>query len=100
MQQDHPALHVDVEQHPSDSILTQTRPDFIKSVAQRSTNRHPNRPTEFHSLDVYTDLLPIFDRAERLQPIAYRLPARTSPKEDRLYSFQARRLDWTAHLPE
>jgi len=62
MQQDHFAFRVDIEQHPSNSVLTQARTYFVKSIAQRSADRHSNWPTEFHGFNVYSDLLPILDR--------------------------------------
>jgi hypothetical protein len=40
MQQDHFALRVDIEQHPSNSVLTQARTYFVKSIAQRSANAY------------------------------------------------------------
>jgi hypothetical protein len=88
MQQDHFAFRVDIEQHPSNSVLTQARTYFVKSIAQRSADRHSNWPTEFHGFNVYSDLLPILDRVERLPPRAHWLPASSSPKENYLYSFQ------------
>jgi hypothetical protein len=98
MQQDHPASRVDLKQHPSDPVPSQTRSYFVKSIAQRSTDRHSNRPTEFHGFDVYADLLPILDWAERSQPLAYRLSASTSPEKDYLYFFPGRGLGRAAHV--
>ena len=89
MQQDHPALRVDIKQHPSDAVLTQARPHFAKPIAQGSTDWHSNRSTEIHGFDVYANLFPILDGGERPQPLAHRLPAGISPKEDYLYSLQA-----------
>jgi hypothetical protein len=99
MQQNHPALRVNIKQHPSDLVSTQTRPDFVKTVAQGFTNRHANRPTKFHGFDVYADLLPIRDRAERPQPLTHRLPASASTKEDYLDALLTRGLDLTARVP-
>ena len=81
MQQDHPAPRIDIKHHPSDPVLGQTRPHFVKPIAQRSTDRHSNRPSEFQGFDVYADLFPVLDWAQRSQPLAYWLSASAGPKK-------------------
>jgi hypothetical protein len=59
MQQNYPALLVNVEKDPGDSVLGQTRPHFVDAVAQWFASGHPNRPAELDSLDVFANPLAV-----------------------------------------
>jgi hypothetical protein len=59
VEQDHPGLLVDIEEHSCDSVLGQTRADFIDGVSQWLADRHPNRPAKLDSFDVLSDAFPV-----------------------------------------
>jgi hypothetical protein len=59
MQQDHPALLVDVEEHPRYSVLGQARPHLVDAIAYRSANGHADWPAELDGLNVLADPLPV-----------------------------------------
>ena len=59
MQQDPATLSIDVEEHARNAILLQARPHLIDTATQRPANRHPQRPTELHRLDIFADALAI-----------------------------------------
>ena len=60
VKQNHAIFPVDVKQHPCNSVLSQTRPDFTNGLAQRLADGHSDRPAEFDGLDVFADALPVF----------------------------------------
>src|SRR5881394_3032013 len=82
VEQDHPSLLVDIEEHTCDSVLNQAGPHFINPATQRPATRHSNRPAKLHGLDILPDALPILCR-KLLQPFPHRLSARLCAIEDR-----------------
>src|SRR6266851_9057573 len=86
MEKDHSALLADIEQCPGSSVLNQVRSHFINAAPQRFANGHPDRPSEFHCLDVLANAFPVF-RGKLSYPIPHRFSASLGAKEDRWDSF-------------
>lgn len=60
VEEDHPALPVNIEKHPRDAVLRQVGPHLEETIAQGLANRHPEGPAEFHRLDIFPDALSVF----------------------------------------
>jgi hypothetical protein len=59
VEQNHPVLLVDVEEHPCDSILRQARPHFVNAITQGLAHWHPDWPAELYCLDILADPLSV-----------------------------------------
>lgn len=82
MKQDHAPSLVDIEQHSSNSILSQVRPHFIDAIAQRLADGHSDRPAKFDRFNVFANAFAVLGR-ESLDPITHRLAPRFGPEENR-----------------
>jgi hypothetical protein len=89
MQQNHSLLLIDIEEHARDSIPWQICSDFVYSFTYRAAGRHSNRPSEFDSLDIFTDQAPVF-RIHCLEPFA--APAHSQQECDKRRRERASRL--------
>lgn len=87
MKQDHPALLVDIEKHPRDSIPRQVCPHFIDAVTQWFADRHPYGPSKFNRLDVLADPFAVLRRRQLLESVPHGLSAGLRAIEDRRDSF-------------
>lgn len=83
VQQNHPALLVDIEEDPCSPTLSEIGSYFVNSFAQRPADRHPDRPAEFDGHDVLPDPPAVVPFRQRLQPVPNGLPTTFSSKEDR-----------------
>src|SRR5271169_3336689 len=87
MEQNHTVLTVNVEEHSSDSILSQARPHFVNSITQGPAHWHPDWPAELYCLDILANPFSVLWRRKTLQPIPYGLSACFRPKENRRNPF-------------
>ena len=96
MQQNHPALLVDVKKYSRDTILAQARTHLIDTVAQWPANRHPDGPAKLHGLYVLADAFAILRRGHTLQLIPHGFSASIGAEEDRRdpFTLSFDRLRW------
>jgi hypothetical protein len=74
MQQDHLALR-GTEEYPHDAIARKTAAKLPKSAAQRTAERHSNRPAKFNQTKISAKNLPVFGW-KTLQPIPHQIGSR------------------------
>lgn len=81
MKQDHPAFLINIEKHPCNSVLRQTGAHLIDAVMEWPANGHPDRPTELHRFDIFSDAFAVI-RRKLPQPLPYGLATRLRSIKD------------------
>ncbi len=74
---------VNVEQDPRNAMVREIRSDFVDTLAQGPTDRHPDGPAKFNRFNVFSNSLPIIGIRQRFEPVANRFATRFRAKENR-----------------
>jgi len=82
MQQDHLALHTDVEKDTPDAATRKVRPHLVKPILERTAGWHSDRPAELDRLNVQSNSLSILDGLKRFEPLSNRLSTGRRAKKD------------------
>src|SRR5258706_1333313 len=97
MEENHPLLAIDVEEHARNSVRSQVAPNLVQTRSHRTTGRHSDRPSEFDGLDVLRDATPVLP-FERSKPFPHRFIAGLGPIEDGGYALHLIALDFREGL--